>query len=560
MSRFNRDHALEELTGPVFDVVVIGGGVTGAGTALDAASRGLRTALVEAEDFASGTSSKSSKLVHGGLRYLQNGEVRLVYEALAERHRLRRNAPHLVREQPFLIPLLSKDGLVNPKVARALGTAMWGYDLTGGLRSGKRHRRLSATTTLAHCPVLRADRVAGGYLYHDCAADDARLTLTLARTAVEGHGAIAATRVRVGGFGTRGGRIDEVHAVTPSGDTVAMKTRAVVNAAGVWADQLAGLDSSAPAVALTPAKGIHITLPRRLFAGATASPAYDTALVLPVPKDRRSVFVVPWGDVVYVGTTDTAYDGPLDAPTCTADDIAYVLSAVHAHTTVRVDGADILGTWAGLRPLVAAATSTRTADLSRRHAVSTSPAGMVTVTGGKLTTYRAMAADAVDAVAAILPATVPVGRSRSKRLALWGAAGHERVVVDHHGRSPLTDAQLAHLAGRFGGEAGAVVAMTQRDASLAEPLVAGLPYVRAEALFAARYEMALSVDDILSRRTRARLLARDASGEAAAGVAELVAAELGWSGADTAAQVDSYRRALGTEHASETHGSAPNDH
>lgn len=528
----------------MFDVVVIGGGVTGSGAALDAASRGLRTALIERDDLASGTSSKSSKLVHGGLRYLQKGEIRLVYEALAERSRLRRNAPHLVREQPFLIPLLSKDGLLNPKVARALGTAMWGYDITGGLRSGKRHRRLSTNQALEHCPTLRADRVAGAYLYSDCAADDARLTLTLARTAAEEFDATVATRVRVDGLATTAGRIDTVHAATAEGDSLEIRTRSVINAAGVWADRLAGMDASAAPVTLTPAKGIHVTLPRHLFDN-------DVALVLPVPKDRRSVFVVPLGDVVYVGTTDTAYEGPIDNPTCTADDIAYVLSAVHAHTTTRVTPADVLGTWAGLRPLVANASSDRTADLSRRHAVTTSPAGMVTVTGGKLTTYRAMAADAVDALDELLGDAIPVGRTRTKKLALWGAIGFDRVLDDHRGRSALTEDQLHHLAARFGGETGALVAMVQRDPSLAEPLVSGLPYLRAEALFAARYEMALTVDDVLSRRTRARLYGRDASELAADAVADLMATELGWTAPMTSGHVDAYRAMLAAERTSE---------
>jgi glycerol-3-phosphate dehydrogenase len=542
--RFDRARSLDELASVVFDVVVIGGGITGAGTALDAASRGLRTALIERDDLASGTSSKSSKLVHGGLRYLQNGEIRLVYEALAERHNLRRNAPHLVGEQPFLIPLLSKDGLVNPKIARALGTAMWGYDLTGGLRSAKRHRRLSAAAALAHCPTLRADRVAGAYLYSDCAADDARLTLTLARTAAEEHDATVATRVEVTGFESTAGRIDTVAARTAEGDHLSIRTRSVINAAGVWADRLAGLDPTAPPLELTPAKGVHVTLPRHLF-------DLDVALVLPVPKDRRSVFVVPQGNVVYIGTTDTEYDGPLDQPTCTAADIAYVLSAVRAHTTTKVEPTDIVGTWAGLRPLVANADSNRTADLSRRHSVTTSSAGMVTVTGGKLTTYRAMAADAVDALADVVSRDAPVGRCRTRRMALWGAVGHDRVVPDHRGRSVLSDAELAHLAGRYGAEAGALVALVQNDPTLAEPLVAGMSYLRAEAVFAARYEMAMTLDDVLSRRTRARLYARDASDQAAAGVAELVADELGWSSAETTAQTAAYRALLAAERASE---------
>ncbi len=318
---FDRAAMVRRLADEHFDVVVIGGGITGVGVALDAASRGLSTALVEKGDFASGTSSKSSKLVHGGLRYLQQGEVRLVYEALEERQRLRRNAPHLVRVLPFMIPILTRDGVVNAKIARALGTAMWGYDLTGGLRIGKRHQRLSATEALAHLPTMPAERLASAYLYYDARADDARLCLTVARTAAA-HGAAIANHVPVTGLRKgAGGAVDAV-TVDADGTSIDVRTSVVVNAAGVWSDDVRALDEGRHPNSIRPAKGIHITVPWTKVRN-------DIAVVIPVPKDKRSLFVVPWGDFTYVGTTDTDYDGPLDDPQCTAADIAYVLRALN---------------------------------------------------------------------------------------------------------------------------------------------------------------------------------------------------------------------------------------
>ena len=341
---FDRPTALARLGDEHFDVLVVGGGITGVGVALDAATRGLRTAVVERYDYASGTSSKSSKLVHGGLRYLQQKEYRLVYEGLAERQRLRKTAPHLVRVLPFLIPIFSRDGLINPKVARALGSAMWMYDLTGGIRIGKLHERLNKAEALAHMPTMPADRLASAYLYYDAQADDARLTLTIARTAAA-HGATVANYAIVKRFlkDADGKVVGAV--VAADGNEIEVRAKSVVNATGVWSDELRALDEGVHPRSIRPAKGIHITVPWQKTQN-------DIAAVIPVPKDRRSLFVVPWGDLAYVGTTDTDYDGPLDDPQCTSDDIDYVLRAVNASVTTGVTRADILGTWAGLRPLV----------------------------------------------------------------------------------------------------------------------------------------------------------------------------------------------------------------
>jgi glycerol-3-phosphate dehydrogenase len=535
---FERGANLRRLRDANFDVLVIGGGITGCGVALDAASRGLRTALVERDDFASGTSSKSSKLVHGGLRYLQQGEVRLVYEALHERQRLRRNAPHLVKILPFLIPVfVGKDGLISKKLARALGSAMWTYDITGGARIGKIHQRISVDEALAHMPTLPRDRLAPSYLYYDAQADDARLTLTIARTAVIEHGAAVAN-----GCTVRAIRKDERGracgaTIEADGETFDISASAVVNAGGVWADDVRALDEPRHPHSIRPAKGIHITVP-------WSKVRNDIAVVVPVPKDRRSVFVVPWGDLTYVGTTDTDYDGPVDDPQCTADDIDYLLGALNHSMTSSVAREDIVGTWAGLRPLVRDAGSERTADLSRNHKVMTSDSGVITITGGKLTTYRRMSSDTVDTVVETIGRDRLPGialRSRTKRLPLRGADGFQLLVDDAAQASDALDATTVdHLANRYGGEARAIIAMVEARPSLGEPLVAGLPYLKAEAVFAARYEMARTLDDILARRTRARLLARDASADAAVEVAALVADELGWDADERARQVDDY--------------------
>jgi glycerol-3-phosphate dehydrogenase len=543
LGTFDRDDNLTLLGAGTYDVLVIGGGITGAGVALDAASRGLRTALVERDDFASGTSSKSSKLVHGGLRYLQNGDVRLVYEALRERQRLLRNAPHLVKVLPFLIPVFTGRGGIIPKqVARALGSAMWMYDLTGGLRIGKVHRRLRADAARAHMPTL-GERLAWAYLYYDAQTDDARLTLAIARTAALDHGATVVNHAAVTGLlRSPGGRVSGavVDAGAPGGP-LEVRARAVVNATGVWADEVRALDEGSHPHTIRPAKGIHITVPWDKVRN-------DIAAVVPVPRDRRSVFVVPWpgddgtvggpGSVTYIGTTDTDYNGDVDDPQCTADDIAYLLDALNHSLTEPLTPGDVLATWAGLRPLVSDADSARTADLSRRHRVTVSDSGMVTVTGGKLTTYREMAEHTVDAAVGAIGDPLPrqAGRSRTRRLRLRGAEGWD-------------EARLAdpHLAERYGGEAPVVDAMVATDPSLGEPLVPGLPYRRAEALYAVRYEMATTLDDVLARRTRARLRNRDATAAAADDVAALVGAELGWSEDRRAAEAAAYREAARRE-------------
>jgi glycerol-3-phosphate dehydrogenase len=596
VGRFDRHRALARLADDRFDVLVVGGGVTGAGVALDAAARGLRTALVERHDFASGTSSKSSKMVHGGLRYLQQGDIRLVYEALHERQRLLNNAPHLVQPLPFLIPLFGRNGAVSSGVARAVGSALWLYDLTGGWRIGRRHRRVSAGEALAHLPTLRTDRLVAGFLYFDARVDDARLTLTLARTAAVDFGAVVANYTEVVALsrddtGTVAGAL--VRPCGP-GDTAdagpfEVQAKVVVNATGVWADDIRALDEGTHPRTTRPAKGVHITVPGHRL------PA-DIAAVLPVPGDRRSIFVVPWGDSndTYIGTTDTAWDGSLDAPECSAEDVDYLLDAVNAATTATISRSDVTGVWAGLRPLLAPQPthqpqhqpdsgsptsglhrwtavfssgvftgiraagsrrrtdptrrpSDRTTDLSRRHRVMTSKAGVVTVTGGKLTTYRLMAEDTVDAVVRQLGPEAPPGarRSPTRRLALRGSPNGGRspartVVAPgsstaaRTGRLPATSPDpladptvSAALEARYGTEGVDVLALAGGQPELLTSLVPGLPYLRVEVLWAAQHEMAQTVDDVLSRRMRVTLRRAHDAAAVAEEVAELLAAATG---------------------------------
>jgi glycerol-3-phosphate dehydrogenase len=471
--------------------------------------------------------------VHGGLRYLQQGEIRLVYQALRERERLCKNAPHLVKVLPFMIPILTRDGVVSRKIARAMGSAMWMYDLTGGWRIGKIHRRLKKDAAFAHLPTMPKERLASAYLYFDATVDDARLCLTVARTAAV-HGAAVANRCRVVELTKAEDGHTSGAVVDAGGRLITVRAKVVVNATGVWSDEVRTLDEGADPDSIRPAKGVHLTVPWEKVRN-------DIAVVIPVPKDRRSLFVVPWGrrsdgtfEHTYVGTTDTDYAGSIDDPQCTKDDITYVLKALNASVTTGVTEADITGAWAGLRPLVNSASSGRTADLSRRHKVNRSTSNVISVTGGKLTTYREMAEDTVDQACEVLGVR---HRSTTRRLPLVGADGY---------RLP-DDVDAAHLANRYGSMVSEITALCYADRHLIEPMVPGLPYIKAEAVYAARSEMAVTLDDVLSRRTRARLFDRPATVAAAEDVAQLIAADMGWDRAEIDRQVAEFRNLCALE-------------
>ena len=541
MPDFRRSDSLSSLGNQTFDLLVIGGGMTGTGVAVDAATRGLRVALIEKNDFASGTSSKSSKMVHGGLRYLQQKEFALVYENLHERQRLLNNAPHLVTPLPFLIPLFGKDGVVSKTVARSYRTALWLYDITGGLRIGKRHKEISRDDVVAHFPSLDVSHLVAGFLYYDARGDDARIALTLARTAAD-HGAVVANYVEATEFihDTSGRVVGVVANPCAPGEKKAtpieIRARVVVNAAGVYADAVSRMEQGIDDETITPAKGVHVSVP------ADRLPC-DVAAVIPIVSDKRSIFVVPWeeGPYVYLGTTDTAYDGPLDDPLCSPEDVAYLLDAVNALSSSDLKATDVTGVWAGLRPLLKPEAgkkiSKRTADLTRRHKVETSPEGVVLITGGKWTTYRLMAEDTMNEVARQIPG---LKKCATRSLPLHGAT-----TKKPKGRDELA----LHLFHRYGSDASSVEGLIADDPSLADPVVATLPYRKVDVLYAVRCEMAQTVSDVLSRRTRAQLQNAVNSRTAAPVVAEIMARELGWSKKRIANEIESFTTIIDREFA-----------
>jgi glycerol-3-phosphate dehydrogenase len=511
-----------------YDLVVVGAGMTGAGVALDAASRGLRVALIDGGDIASGTSSKSSKMVHGGLRYLQQREFRLVYENLRERQRLLENAPFLVRPLPFLVPLFGRNGVASRAMVKGYSTALRIYDLSGGWRIGQRHRKITRDQALAYLPTLNTDRLVAGFLYYDARGDDARVALAIAKTAALDFGADVATYTRcVDIRHDPAGRASAVVCHDLLADaSLTISTRAVVNATGVWADDVFTIAEHTASHRITPAKGVHVSVARARL------PA-DVAAVLSVPGERRSVFVVPFEgtDFTYIGTTDTAYDGSLDEPHCTPEDVDYLLTAVNASTSSNLTTDDVTGVWAGLRPLLAPvegkAVKERTADLSRRHQVTDSHDGVVHITGGKWTTYRQMAEDTVDA---LRPYVRDLKPARTKRLRL-------------HGVGPWrpTSERERHLYERFGEDATVLLDMIAANAALGEAPIEGQPYLGAEFVYAARFEMATSLIDLLTRRTRAHLHDARATLKGASRVGALVAPELGWSDEDLRRELEGYQ-------------------
>jgi glycerol-3-phosphate dehydrogenase len=528
MAHFQRDESIVTMKASSYDLVVIGAGMTGAGVALDAASRGLKVALIDSGDIASGTSSKSSKMVHGGLRYLQQKEFRLVYENLRERQRLLENAPFLVRPLPFLVPLFGKDGVASKALVKGYSTALRIYDLTGGWRIGTRYRRITRDEALGHLPTLKTEHLVAGFLYMDARGDDARVALTLARTAALDFGADVANYVRALDIShATDGRVDGVICRNELDEsTFTIRTTTVVNATGVWADSVFTMAEHHTSHRITPAKGVHLSVPRGRL------PA-DVAAVLTVPGDRRSIFVVPFEDAPYtfIGTTDTAYEGNLDSANCTPEDVSYLLNAVNAWTSSDLSSSDVTGVWAGLRPLLApkrgAHLSERTADLSRRHQVTDSKDGVVHITGGKWTTYRQMAEDTVDA---LNPYFKDLKRVRTKKLRLHGVTSWR----------PRTELER-HLYQRFGDDAGEVLALITANPGLGETSIVGQPYVGAEFIYSTQREMATSLEDLLTRRTRAHLHDARTTLRAAPAIAALVAPTLGWSDHECTLQVSAYQ-------------------
>ncbi|MEU3713578.1 glycerol-3-phosphate dehydrogenase/oxidase [Streptomyces catenulae] len=497
-----------DLADETYDVLVIGGGVTGAYAVLDAASRGLRAALIEKDDFASGTSSKSSKMIHGGLRYIEQGNVNLVRHSLLERHRFRKNAPHLVHRLPFLFPILEKEGVFDARLAKGFEGLLWTYDLVGGWRIGKLHQRLTVPEVLAQAPTLRAENLKGGLVYFDARTDDARLVLTLVRTAAA-LGAKVLNGAAATGLLMAGGKASGAR-VTADGDDFEIRARAVVNATGVWADQVDAMADEGHAPQVRPAKGVHIVVPWDKV-------RINCTVTVPIPGRARRATCTRWGNSVVLGTTDEDYRGSPDDVHCTRQEMEFLLEGANTAFEGRLTPDDVTGSIGGLRPLVGGKEGA-TLDMRRDHHITIGTGGMVTVTGGKLTTSRHMGELVIDKVMTVLGRKAP---SRTVKLPLLGGAGYDAEAVAASG------GLAAHLGERYGTEARFVGDLIQDDPSLADPVVAGQPYTKAEVVYAARAELARSVDDVLSRRTRARLFARDASAEAAPVVGALLGQELG---------------------------------
>ncbi|HZP42642.1 MAG TPA: glycerol-3-phosphate dehydrogenase [Candidatus Binatia bacterium] len=525
-----RRAALDTLGRETFDVLVVGGGINGAGIARDAALRGLRTAVVERGDFASGTSSRSSKLVHGGLRYLELGDVRLVRESVRERERLRRLAPHLVRPQEFVYPVYRG----GPVGFLTFAAGLWVYDLLAGCGNVRRHRMLRRRRTEAAEPALRRDGLVGAGVYWDCRTDDARLVLETLLGAA-GAGAVVVSYAGVVGFLKDGGRIvgARVHDRETEREVV-VRARTVVNATGPWADAVMALDEPGPKrVRLT--KGVHVLVPASRVGNRAA-------VVLHAVRDRRVMFVIPWGRLALVGTTDTDHTGGPDGPpTVERDDVDYLLETVnHYFPAARLGPEDVVGAYAGLRPLIAPEDgNVHPSDVSREEEIFTSASGLVSIAGGKLTTYRLVAAKVVDRVVAALRAagdTRSFPPSRTGEVPLPGGADRPAALAaaalsrDGHGVAP---AVVGRLADRYGARLDEVLGLVARDPRLGEPLLPGLPDLRAEVVEAVEREWALTVEDVLRRRTLVRLEDADGGAAAAATAAALMAGPLGWD-ADTA--------------------------
>ncbi len=539
----NRAAALRRMAETTFDVVVVGGGVTGAGTALDAATRGLSVALVEQRDWAAGTSSRSSKLIHGGIRYLEQLDFGLVREALREQTlMLERLCPHLVRPVPFLFPLS------HPVWERAyVGAGTLLYDLLAGRRALPRHRHLSKRRALEVFPALRRDAVVGAIQYYDAQVDDARHTLAVARTAAL-HGAALATSARAvamleSGSGVSGIRFRDLE----SGRDIEVHARQVINATGVWTDQIQSL-AGRGGIKVRASKGIHLVVPRdRIHA--------DSGLIL---RTRSSVlFVIPWKRHWIIGTTDTDWNLDLAHPAASRRDIDYLLQTVNAVLAQPLSHADIEGVYAGLRPLLSGE-SEASSKLSREHAVSQSVSGLISVAGGKYTTYRVMAKDAVDVAARAVPHPVPP--SCTEAIPLVGAAGYPAFV--NRREEIARDAGLGvervqHLLERYGTRTTELIDSIRERPDLGAPLEGAEDYLRAEAIYAASHEGALHLDDVLTRRTRISIETFDRGLGAAPEVARLMGEVLGWDETTIARELHHYEARVKAERESQEQ---PDDH
>ena len=544
-----RDASLAAMAGEgELDVLVVGGGIVGVGTALDAVTRGLSTGLVEQRDLGSGTSSRSSKLIHGGLRYLEMLDFGLVKEALEERGLLlTRLAPHLVRAVPFLYPL--HRGWERPYVGAGLAL----YDsmaMLGKYEMGvPRHRHLFRRQVARIAPDLRTEKLHGAIRYYDCQVDDARLVVAAGRTAAS-HGAHVATRTQVTGFLREGERVVGVRARDlETGRDLEIRARVVVNAAGVWTDEIQEMVGGRGSLNVQASKGIHLVVPRDRIRSETGF----------ITRTEKSVlFVIPWGRHWIIGTTDTDWNLDRAHPAASRTDIDYLLAHVNTMLREPLDHEDVEGVYAGLRPLLRGRREP-TSKISREHTVVTPVPGLVMIAGGKLTTYRVMARDAVEAAAHSLRTTgnLVVRESITDRVPLVGAADFEtrsnqRVLLSR--RAGLHVARIDHLLGRFGGLVDDVLAICDERPELAEQLEGAEDYLAAEVVYAVTHEGARHLDDVLTRRTRISIETFDRGIHCARRVAELMAGELGWDQTRLDDEVDHYLRRVEAERQSQLKG------
>jgi glycerol-3-phosphate dehydrogenase len=533
-----RAKAWRRLARDRFDVLVVGGGITGSGVALDAASRGLATALVEARDIASGTSSRSSKLIHGGLRYLEQLEFPLVREALRERElMLTRLAPHLVHPVAFLYPLTHRVW-ERPYV----GAGMTLYDLLGGARSMPRHRHLTRSAALRMCPALRSDTLVGAVQYYDAQTDDARHTLSVARTAAH-YGATVRTSTEVVRLVRDAGRVvgADVRDVE-NGHTAVIRAAVVIVCAGVWTDQVEALAGTRGRFDVRVSKGVHLVVPRDRIAS-------EVGLIL--RTEASVLFVIPWGNHWIVGTTDSDWTLDLAHPAASTADIDYLLVHVNRVLAKPLTRGDIEGVYAGLRPLLAGESEV-TSRLSREHAVGRSLPGLVTVAGGKYTTYRVMATEAVTMAAQDLNRGVP--GSVTDRLPLLGADGYAALlnqVGELAETYRLPTWRIRGLLGRYGSLLPEVLDAAAADATLLEPLPGADEYLRAEVRYGATHEGALHLDDLLTRRTRVSIEFPHRGVDSAPPTADLVADVLGWAPDRVTAEIEVYRARVEAERLSQ---------
>ena len=537
-----REDALDAMGAAELDVLVVGGGVVGAGSALDAATRGLSVGLVEARDFASGTSSRSSKLIHGGLRYLEMLDFRLVAEALAERGLLINTlAPHLVKPLMFIYPLKGRGW---ERLYAGSGVAL--YDALS-IASGKskgvpHHRHLTRRGAREIFPSLRRDSLVGALQYGDAQVDDARHTMFLSRTAAS-YGAHVASRARVVGLLREGERVTGAEVMDlESGRRIDVRAKQVINATGVWTDDLQGLVGERGQFKVRASKGIHLVVPRDRIHGSCG---------LILRTEKSVLFVIPWGRHWIIGTTDTDWELDKAHPAASAADIEYLLEHVNAVLEQPLTPADVEGVYAGLRPLLSGE-SESTSKLSREHAVAHSVPGLVVIAGGKYTTYRVMAKDAVDAAVHGLDAKVP--ESVTDRIPLLGADGYTALKNSTHvlaRRYGVHEARIEHLLNRYGSLIHEVLDLVVADPKLGEPLGGAPDYLRAEIVYAASHEGARHLDDILARRTRISIETFDRGISSVEEAARLVAPVLDWSEEQVQREVEHYRKRVDAERESQ---------